>query len=210
VARTGKPILLSTGLSDLAGIARAKTVIEAEWSRTGRRSDLALLHCTVSYPTVPEDANLAAIRDLATLGCTVGFSDHTIGIAASVLSVALGARAIEKHFTLDKNQSDFHDHKLSADPADLKELVRQVRQAETLLGPGGKRVLACEAAVAQRVRRGVAASCDLAPGTVLAAEHLTWVRPRAGLAPGEEDRLLGRRLKMAVADGAPVLPEQCE
>ena len=209
VARTGKPILLSTGMSDLDGVGRAKRRIEAEWQRTGRSGALALLHCVVSYPTVPADANLAALRDLATLGCTVGYSDHTIGIAAAVLSVALGARVIEKHFTLDKNQSDFHDHKLSADPAEFAELVRRVREAELLMGAGGKRVLPCEAAVRQRVRRGIAAARDLAAGPIIAAADLGWVRPRAGLAPGSEDELIGRRLAVAVPRGAPILPEHC-
>lgn len=210
VAGTGKPILLSTGLSDLAGIRRAKQVIEERWQATGRPGSLALLHCVVSYPTTPDNASLGAIRDLASLGCTIGYSDHTIGIAAAVLSVALGARAIEKHFTLDKDQSDFHDHKLSADPADLAELVRRVREAETLIGTGGKRVLACEAAVRERVRRGIAAARDLAAGTVLADADLTWVRPRAGLAPGHEAELVGRRLAVAVPAGAPIPPDQCE
>jgi N,N'-diacetyllegionaminate synthase len=209
VARTGKPILLSTGLADRGAIAVSKEFIENAWQRSGRHGDLALLHCVVSYPTTVEDANLSAIGDLATLGCTVGYSDHTIGISASVLSVALGARVIEKHFTLDKNQSDFHDHKLSADPADLAELVRRVREAEILMGSGGKTVRPCEEAVRERVRRGVAASRDLAAGTVLDLADLTWVRPRAGLAPGQEDRLIGRRLAVAVPNGAPILPEHC-
>jgi N,N'-diacetyllegionaminate synthase len=207
VALTGKPILLSTGLADRAGIAAAKSFIEAAWRRAGKTSDLALLHCVVSYPTVAADASLAAIRDLATFGSTVGYSDHTIGIAAAVLSVALGARVIEKHFTLDKNQSDFHDHKLSADPADLAELVCRVREAELLIGVGGKRVLPCEEAVRERVRRGIAAARDLVPGVVLGHEDIAWVRPRTGLAPGEETRLIGKRLAVAVRRGAPLLPE---
>ncbi len=179
------------------------------WRRTGKRGDLALLHCVVSYPTVAADANVSAIRDLATLGCTVGYSDHTIGIEAAILSVALGARLIEKHFTLDKNQSDFHDHKLSADPADLGELVRRVREAEILLGAGRKTVRPCEEAVSAHVRRGIAASRDLAPGTMLGFADLTWVRPRSGLAPGQEDRLVGKRLAVAIPFGAPILPEHC-
>jgi N,N'-diacetyllegionaminate synthase len=209
VALTGKPILLSTGLADRAGVVVAKNLIDAVWRRSGRPGDLALLHCVVSYPTIAADASLSAIGDLATLGCTVGYSDHTIGISAAILSIALGARVIEKHFTLDKNQSDFHDHKLSADPADLAELVRRVREAEILIGSGGKRVLPCEEAVRQRVRRGIAAARDLAPGTILTLADLTWVRPRTGLAPGEEDRLIGKRLSVAVPRGAPVLPENC-
>jgi sialic acid synthase SpsE len=209
VAMTGKPILMSTGLADRVAVAAAKTFIEETWRRHGKSGELALLHCVVSYPTAAEDASLSAIRDLAALGCTIGYSDHTIGISAAILSVALGARVIEKHFTLDKNQSDFHDHKLSADPADLAELIHRIREAEILLGTGGKRVLACEEAVRERVRRGIAAAHDLAPGTVLGPADLTWVRPRAGLAPGQEDRLVGKRLNVAVSRGAPILPEHC-
>jgi len=209
VALTGKPILMSTGLADRVAVAAAKTFIEETWRRHGKSGALALLHCVVSYPTVAEDASLSAIRDLATLDCTVGYSDHTIGISAAILSVALGARVIEKHFTLDKNQSDFHDHKLSADPVDLAELVRRVRETEILLGAGGKRVLPCEAAVRERVRRGIAAAHDLAPGTVLGLADLTCVRPRTGLAPGQENRLIGKRLIVAVPRGAPILLEHC-
>jgi N,N'-diacetyllegionaminate synthase len=209
VALTGKPILLSTGLADRADVVVAKNFIDAVWRRSGRPGDLALLHCVVSYPTIAADASLSAIRDLATLGCIVGYSDHTIGISAAILSVALGARVIEKHFTLDKNQSDFHDHKLSADPTDLAELVQRVREAEILIGSGGKRILPCEETVRERVRRGIAAARDLAPGTVLAPADLTWVRPRAGLAPGAESRLVGKRLSVAVPHGAPILPENC-
>jgi N,N'-diacetyllegionaminate synthase len=209
VALTGKPILMSTGLSDRAGVAVSKSFIEAVWRRSGTAGDLALLHCVVSYPTLAVDASLSAIRDLATLGSTIGYSDHTIGIAAAVLSVGLGARVIEKHFTLDKNQSDFHDHKLSADPVDFTELVRRVREAEILLGTVGKRVRPCEEAVRDRVRRGIAAARDLAAGTVIAATDLTWVRPRSGLPPGQEDQLIGKRLSHAVQHGAPIRPEHC-
>ncbi|MEK9708432.1 MAG: N-acetylneuraminate synthase family protein, partial [Alphaproteobacteria bacterium] len=93
VAATGKPILLSTGASDLDEVRAAKKTIDDVWTADGVSPGLVLLHCTVSYPTAPEDANLSAIPDLARLGTTVGFSDHTIGIEAAVLSVALGARA---------------------------------------------------------------------------------------------------------------------
>ncbi|HLN09937.1 MAG TPA: N-acetylneuraminate synthase family protein, partial [Xanthobacteraceae bacterium] len=141
IAATGKPILLSTGMLDLSGVARAKSVIETAWRARGAAGSLALMHCVVAYPTPAEHANLGAIRELATLGVTVGYSDHTLGNDSAVLSVALGARVIEKHFTLDKNLSEFRDHKLSDDPAEFADLVRRVRGAEAMLGTGAKRVM---------------------------------------------------------------------
>ena len=88
----------------------------------------------VSYPTSNEEANLLSIKQLRKLGTTVGYSDHTIGIDAAILSVALGARIIEKHFTVDKKYSNFKDHQLAADPGELKELVKKVKQANKILG----------------------------------------------------------------------------
>lgn len=202
VARTGKPVLLSTGLATLADVARAKATIEDEWARTGTAPGLAVLHCVSSYPTPAADANLAAMRALATLEATVGYSDHTLGVEAAVLSVALGARVIEKHFTLDHDQSDFRDHKLSADPGEMAELVRRVRLAESLLGDGTKRRLDCEAGVAAAARRSVHVTRDLPAGTVLAEDDLTALRPAGGIAAADMDDLVGRRLARAVSAGA--------
>jgi sialic acid synthase SpsE len=207
VARTGKPVLLSTGMLDLAGVARAQAHLEAEWIRSGVAGELTLLHCVVAYPTPDEQANLGAILDLARLGATVGYSDHTLGIDAAVLSVALGARVVEKHFTLDRNASDFRDHKLSADPADFREMVRRIRLAEAMLGLGVKRPMPVEEANMTTARRAIVAACDLEAGAVIAEADLSWVRPRSGLEPGREADLLGRRLTVPVMAGTPVLPE---
>ena len=103
IARTGKPIILSTGLMDLTEISKTKDFIEQIWHENDIDQELAILHCVVGYPTTPSDANLLAIRQLQKLGVTVGYSDHTIGIEAAVLSVALGARIVEKHFTIAKD-----------------------------------------------------------------------------------------------------------
>ncbi len=204
VAATGKPILLSTGAATMDEVRTAKDTIEAVWNDAGVSPGLAILHCTVSYPTEPADANLSAIPDLATLGATVGFSDHTIGIDAAVLSVALGARVIEKHFTLDKNHSDFRDHALSADPGDMKALVAGVRNAEALIGRGGKRVLDCEAEVGPAVRRSVHALRDIAAGAELTSDDIVCVRPEGGIAPSGEIALAGRTAKAAITAGTPL------
>ena len=207
VAQTGKPILLSTGLLDLAGVVRAKAAIEAVWRAKNLQPGLALLHCVAAYPTPAAEANLGAIGALSRLGCTVGYSDHILGIEAAVLSVGLGARVIEKHFTLDKNQSEFRDHKLSADPAEFAELVRRVRTAEQLIGDGIKRIMPAEEPSLRGARRSIMAMRDLPAGTVLVKSDLTWLRPRTGFPPGKEPALIGQRLAKGIRRGEPVLPE---
>ncbi|WP_247896136.1 N-acetylneuraminate synthase family protein [Azospirillum brasilense] len=205
VARMGKPVLLSTGMLDLAGVQRAAEHIAAqrptERPAEKPQAGLVLLHCVAAYPAPVEDANLGALRSMASLGHPVGYSDHTLGIEAAVLSVALGARVIEKHFTLDKTLSTFRDHALSADPSDMAELVRRVREAETLLGDGIKRPATSELANMTAARRAIAAVRDLPAGHVLALEDLTWLRPRRGLEPGRESELIGCRLAVPVARG---------
>jgi N-acetylneuraminate synthase/N,N'-diacetyllegionaminate synthase len=208
VAATGKPVILSTGMAGLDEVAAARDLLRAEWARLGCGDPgLALLHCVVSYPTPPVEANLAAITALHTLGETVGYSDHTLGIEAAVAAVAMGARVIEKHFTLDKNLSEFRDHKLSADPGELAELVRRIRLVEEMRGRTEKRVMAAEEGALTAVRRGVYAAHDLAAGVTLRAEDLEYLRPRTGLSPREADRRLGTRLTRPVKAGEALTSE---
>jgi N,N'-diacetyllegionaminate synthase len=209
VARTGKPIVLSAGLMELDEVRRSKEFIEGVWRRCGVRGELAVLHCVVSYPTPPEQANLLAVRELATLGVTVGYSDHTLGIDACVLAVVLGARIVEKHFTISKTHSEFRDHQLSADPNELADLVRRVREASRLLGDGRKTPQPNEVANLQRVRRSIVAARDLEPGTILTWNDLAWVRPGGGLPPGCEAELLNRTLTRSVRRGEWLLPQDC-
>ncbi len=207
VARTGKPVIMSTGLAGIPEVERSKGHIEAVWAEHGIAGELALLHCVSAYPTPPDQANLGGIAALAALGCTVGYSDHVIGVEAAVLSVALGGRIIEKHFTLDKNLSDFRDHQLSADPPELTELVRRVREADAMLGSGAKTPMAAESEGGASVRRSIVAGRDLPAGHVLAFEDLAWLRPGGGMAPGREDELVGRALSRAVAMGDRLDPD---
>jgi N,N'-diacetyllegionaminate synthase len=202
VASFKKPILLSTGLANLADLERAHSAILRTWSEIAHDGDLILLHCVASYPAPAEEANLLAIRTLIQrFGGTVGYSDHTLGIDAAVLSVALGARVIEKHFTLDKNYSDFRDHQLSADPSEMAELVRRVRSATQFLGDGYVTPQKSEKLNRLAMRRSIAASCDLPAGSTLRAEHLTWVRPGSGIPPGREAAVLGRALRRSLRQG---------
>lgn len=211
VCETGKPIIVSSGVSDLGQIARSKRFIEEQWRRRGIEQDVAVLHCVSSYPAAAEELNLAAIPLLAReLGCTIGYSDHTLGIAACLAATALGAQIIEKHFTLDKHYSSFRDHQLSADPAEMRQLVEQVRSVRLMLGKAEKAVQPSETVVAHLIRRSIVAAADLLPGQRVERRDLMWIRPAVGLPPGEEGRIVGRRLRRSVAFGEPILLSDLE
>jgi N,N'-diacetyllegionaminate synthase len=202
VVRGGKPIVLSTGMCDLSMVRGTVEFIEGALQGDSLQERVALLHCVASYPVPPEQANLAAIGVLGrAFGCTVGYSDHTLGVEAAVTAVAAGARIIEKHFTLDKAFSDFRDHELSADPEDMRKLVDQVRQVEALLGRPTKGIQPCEADAAVPMRRSVVVVRDLPEGHRLKQDDLTWVRPGGGTAPGDESLVLGKALNRPLRKG---------
>lgn len=202
VAQSGKPVILSSGLADTAHMQFALGILENNWRRRGLCGQSAVLHCVTGYPVAPEDAHLNRIRQLGqSLSCTVGYSDHCLGIEAACAAVALGARIIEKHFTVDKQFSDFRDHQLSADPAEMKALVRRIREIETMLGSEEKVTILCEENLRFAVRRSVALKANLPAGTILRWEHLAWTRPSGGVPPGREHLLLGKALRHDVQAG---------
>lgn len=205
IADTGKPVIVSSGMSDLAGVRAAKEAVERRWSQRGAAPGMAVLHCVSIYPAPPERASLATIPLLAReLGCTVGYSDHTLGIEACVVAAAAGARILEKHVTLRHDFSAFRDHQLSAEPSELRELVARVAEVERLLGTPRDGVLAEEEPTAQVARRSIVAAVDLPAGHLLGEGDLTWMRPLDGLRPGQEALLLGRALRRDVAYGEPI------
>ncbi len=202
IARGNKPVILSCGLAGLDEIEYSTNFLRRAWRMAGIEQSLAALHCVTAYPVPPEEANLGAIAAMKKrLGLTIGYSDHTLGIDAAVLSVALGARIIEKHFTLNKNHSSFRDHQISADPAEMTSLVTKVKEAQILLGSGEKTPQPAEVKNTTAVRRSIVARRDLAVGEVIRWEDLTWVRPAGGLTPGSEAVVLGKALKKPVKAG---------
>ena len=211
IAGFGKPIILSSGLADLPMLLYTKSFIEQIWNKNAVVQNLVVLHCVCSYPVPPDEANLAAIRVLRKeLGCDIGYSDHTFGVEAAAISVALGAKIVEKHFTLDKNYSDFRDHKLSADPQEMRQLVERIRFIETLMGSGEKMLQPCEKAIHEQVRRSIAAVKNLKAGHFLQIQDITWVRPAGEFVPGQEAFVLGKSLKYDVPKGEPLRSEVIE
>ena len=207
-AESGKPLIVSTGLADLAQVRRAASVVEGVWRRCGVEQDLALLHCVSGYPVPADQANLAAIPFLRReLDCTIGYSDHTIGTEAAVMAVAMGARIIEKHFTIDNHYSDFRDHRISADPGTMKRLVDKVRDAQAMLGQPTRMIQDCERDGVVAYRRSIAAARALEAGTVIDRDDITWLRPGDGLDPGREDLVLGKRLRRPLAQGEQIGPD---
>lgn len=206
VCKTGKPIILSSGLSDLDQTIKSKQFIEEQWRQRGIQQSLAILHCVSSYPVPPDQVNLAAIPFMKVqLGCTVGYSDHTLGVEACIIAAALGAQIIEKHFTIDKNYSSFRDHQLSADPGELKFLVEAVARVKVMLGKPEKNLQPSEASAYHLIRRSIVAAADLPRGHRLRWQDLTWIRPGTGLPPGEERKVLGKVLKRDLAFGEQIL-----
>lgn len=200
----GKPIILSSGLLDLDGLIKVRDFIY----QTNKEAELAVLHCVSSYPVPPEQANLAAISQLKQkLQCMIGYSDHTIGIDAAMMAVALGARIIEKHFTIDNNYSDFRDHKLSSNPEEMASLVRKIKTVEALLGNGDKKVESCEQASLQAARRSIVAKRDLEKGEMIGWNDIDWLRPGGNLAPGQEHLVLNKVLTQSIKKGEPLCVE---
>jgi N-acetylneuraminate synthase len=193
VARKGKPLILSTGMSTLAEVADA-----IGWIREVSASPLTVLHCLSEYPAPADQANLRAMDTLRDhFGLPVGYSDHTPGVEISVAAAARGASVIEKHLTLDKSLPG-PDQAASLDPVEFSALVRAVRSVSAALGDGVKRPAPCEAGNRAVARRRVVAARALAAGHVLRAEDLALKRPGGGIAPAELERLPGRALKRPI------------
>jgi N,N'-diacetyllegionaminate synthase len=182
-------VILSTGASTLDEIGEAIDTLKAAGC-----PELALLHCVSNYPAPVNELNLRAMTTLKRrFGLPVGFSDHSMGNAASIAAVALGAVAIEKHFTLDRTLSG-PDHKASAEPDELKQLVDGIMLAHAALGDGEKRVMPCEAANQPLIRRSLVANHALTKGAALTQGMVGVKRPTGGIEPKFLNDILGRRL----------------
>jgi N,N'-diacetyllegionaminate synthase len=186
IASKGKPILLSTGMSYLSEVA------DAIWNlRSAGAKEILLMHCVSSYPAAPQNMNLRALQTLRSyFELPVGLSDHSEGILLPMVAAALGALVIEKHFTLDK-QAPGPDHKASMDPADLKLLVRGLRDIEASLGDGRKKPCDIEEESRLLARRSIVASVDIRANESIAPWMLSYKRPGSGIEPRNWEKLVG-------------------
>ena len=196
-AATAKPVLLSTGMATI------KEVLEA--SKLIPQAQRAVLHCASIYPLPDEKANLTAILTLinALPDTVIGYSDHTIGVDACVAAVALGARTIEKHFTLDTTQTP-GDHVLSLDPNGLQNLVHQIDRVNLMLGDGIKRPVPGEELMQKQMRRGIYAARDLEMAEELTVIDLLIIRPETEVKPYDVNRILGRRTAKPIGKLQPI------
>ena len=198
VARTGKPIIASTGMTTVAELSDLVQTV-----RENGCTDLTLLKCTSSYPASPEGTNLRTIPHMRELfGCAVGLSDHTLGIGAAVASVALGAVVIEKHFTLSRAEGGV-DAAFSLEPAEMVQLVRECRTAALALGTVSYERAEQEQKSLQ-FRRSLYVVEDMKAGDVFTEKNLRRIRPGMGLSPKYYDALLGRCVKCDVKRGTPL------
>ena len=190
VGQFGKPVILSTGMSNLDEIEMALSILEQAGTP---RTRTTVLHCNTEYPTPMIDVNLRAmltIRDK--FGVEVGYSDHTSGIEVAIAAVALGATVIEKHFTLDRDLPG-PDHQASLEPEELKEMVIAIRNIEKAMGDGIKRPSSSEAKNKPIVRKSLVAACAIRAGEVFSENNLTVKRPGAGLSPMFWDKAIGSK-----------------
>lgn len=188
IAKLNKPMIISTGMANLAEVERAIEAIKET-----NNDKISLLHCTSNYPTCYEDVNLKAMNTLASaFKLPTGYSDHTVGIEISVAAVAMGAKIIEKHFTLDK-EMEGPDHKASLNPQELKEMVVSIRNIEKAFGDGIKRCNRNEENTKKVARKSIVASRNISKDEIISYENITFKRPENGLSPVLVDKIIGKR-----------------
>jgi len=189
-AKTGKDVIMSTGMSEMDEIAFARDLLLSNGC-----PDVALLHCNTEYPTPFEDANVRAMLDIKSrFGGTVGYSDHTLGIEAPVAAAALGAQIIEKHFTLDKGMEG-PDHSCSLEPDELCAMVSAVRNVELALGSGIKTASSSEIKNKAIARKSIVAACDIKAGDAFSEHNLDVKRPGDGISPVMWFDVMGQKAK---------------
>lgn len=189
IAKKNKPIILSTGLSDMKEIKEAvKCILKIN-------KKLIVLHCTTEYPCPYDQVNLCAIETMQKeLGVLVGYSDHTEGIEVSLAAVAMGARVIEKHFTLDKSMEG-PDHLASLEPNELTDMIKKIRNIETALGSSKKEITKSAKKYIAIIKKSIVAKVRIAKGSKITEDMLIIKRPGTGLEPKYIYKIVGKKAK---------------
>lgn len=187
-----RTVILSTGMANLEEVEQSLQVLT--------NSNVILLHCTSNYPAPLEDVNLLAMKTMVErFGKVTGYSDHTDGIEVSIAAVALGARVIEKHFTLDRSMPG-PDHMASIEPQDFKQMVQSIRNVEQALGDGVKRCMPSEENTKKVARKSIVMSCNKRAGDFLNESDMVIKRPGTGISPAHFFELIGKQLTKDVQE----------
>ena len=191
IAQFGEPVILSTGMCSMGDVEAAVNVL---LENGVKKEDITILHCNTEYPTPFEDVNLKAMVAMREeFGVEVGYSDHTMGIEVPIAAVALGATVIEKHFTIDRNMEG-PDHKASLEPAELKSMVKAIRNIEKAIsGDGTKHISESECKNMAIARKSIIAARDIKKGELLTEANLTVKRPGTGISPMRWEEVIGTK-----------------
>ncbi|MHC1682814.1 MAG: N-acetylneuraminate synthase [Clostridiaceae bacterium] len=188
ISKLNKPIIISTGMSNLREIEIALEAISG-----GSNNKISLLHCTSNYPTNYKEVNLNAMVTLKNaFKLSVGYSDHTEGVEIPIAAVAMGAEIIEKHFTLDKNLKG-PDHKASLNSLELKSMIKSIRNLEQAFGDGIKRCNDSEKIIKSVGRKSIVAKTDINMGDSINSENITIKRPEGGIPPEYFKKIIGKK-----------------
>lgn len=195
IAQTGKPVIMSTGISTLSDITIAVKTLKENGCK-----DIVLLKCTSTYPATPENTNISTIPHMAELfDCHVGLSDHTLGTGVAVASVALGARVIEKHFTIDRSQGGV-DADFSLEPSEFKLLVEETERAFQSLGQVTYGITDAEMN-SKKFKRSIYVVKDMEEGENFTKDNIRIIRPGLGVAPKYFEVFLGKKINRSVKKG---------
>ena len=205
IARKKKPIIFSTGMSYLGEVEKAINWImevdewKSKWENEGNPTcPLTLLHCVSNYPAEVGDSNLLAMKTMEkSFGLPVGYSDHTLGIEIPIAAVALGAKVLEKHFTLDRNMEG-PDHKASLEPDELKAMVKAIRNVEKAIGNGIKKPSKNEEEIKNIARRSLVASRHIKAGETVSLNDISIKRPGIGIAPELIEQIINKVAKIDI------------
>jgi N,N'-diacetyllegionaminate synthase len=192
VGKMNKEVILSTGMSDLGEVEKAIDILESSGTQ---KKKITVLHCTSAYPAPMVDINLLAMKTIQNkLQVAIGYSDHSEGIEISIAAVALGATIIEKHFTTNRNLPG-PDHKTSLEPSELKSMISAIRNIESALGDGNKKLTPSESKNIIAVRRSIVAKTAIKKGELFTAENITTKRPCTGISPMDWDQVINTNAK---------------
>jgi N-acetylneuraminate synthase/N,N'-diacetyllegionaminate synthase len=193
VAEKNKPIILGTGMATLIEVKKAIRIIKKQGN-----NNIIILHCTTNYPAAYEDVNLNAMVTMKKeIKCVVGYSDHTLGFTVPIIATALGAKIIEKHFTIDKKLSG-PDHKASLELDELKEMINEIRKTEKILGRSDKKPTKSEKQIMNLIRKSLVAKQNIKKGDKITKNMISIKRPGTGLSPSDFEKIIGKKAKKSI------------